>query len=229
MGKGDPVGGVAPAGSVTVVRRLGVGPAMTPFAPMDSSNGWEAVAGELIARRSRIGTATVRTWAQSLPPGASVLDLGCGSGVPISETLLADGFAVWGIDASPSLVAAFRARLPNTPVACEAVEASEWFGRRFDGIVAIGLLFLLPPDAQRATITRAAAALESGGRFLFTAPVQVCTWKDIMTGRQSQSLGDAAYRQALADAGLTVVAEYVDEGENHYYDAERALATGQTI
>jgi hypothetical protein len=41
-----------------------------------------------------------------------------------------------------------------------------------------------------------------------------------MTGRQSQSLGDEAYRKALADAGLTVVVEYVDEGENHYYDAE---------
>lgn len=202
---------------------------MTPLAHGDLSNGWEAVASELIAGRSRIGATTVRTWAQSLPTGASVLDLGCGSGVPISETLIGDGLAVWGIDASPSLVAAFRAKFPNAPVAREAVEASEWFARTFDGIVAIGLLFLLPPDVQRATITRAAAALEPGGRFLFTAPVQVCTWKDIMTGQQSQSLGDSAYRQILADAGLTVVAEYVDEGENHYYDAERALATGRTI
>lgn len=199
---------------------------MTPehVARVDSSNGWEAVADQLIARRSRIGAATVQTWARALPTGATVLDLGCGSGVPIAETLMDDGFAVWGIDASPTLIAAYRTRFPAAPVACEAVEASEWFGRTFDGIVAIGLLFLLPPDVQRATIGRAAAALTPGGRFLFTAPARVCTWMDILTGRQSQSLGDAAYRQALADAGLTVIAEYVDEGENHYYDAERVLA-----
>jgi hypothetical protein len=40
-----------------------------------------------------------------------------------------------------------------------------------------------------------------------------------MTGRQSVSLGTEAYRRALADAGLVVIAEYVDEGDSHYYDA----------
>jgi len=190
-------------------------------AQADPSNGWEAVAAQLIAGRSRIGAATVRTWGRALPAGASVLDLGCGSGVPVSETLIEDGFVVWAIDASPSLVAAFRSRFPGAPVACEAVEASDYFGRTFDGIVAIGLMFLLQPDVQRAVIGGAASALKPGGRFLFTAPREMGTWVDIMTGRQSTSLGDEAYRKALADAGLTVVAEYVDEGDSHYYDASR--------
>lgn len=102
---------------------------------------------------------------------------------------------------------------------CEAAEESDFFGRTYDGIVSVGLLFLLPPDVQHVVIRRAAAALKPGGRFLFTAPVQTGTWTDILTGRRSTSLGDEAYRRALAEAGLTVVAEYVDEGENHYYDA----------
>ena len=190
-------------------------------AQADPSNGWEAVAAQLIAGRSSIGAATARAWGRALPAGAAVLDLGCGSGVPISDALIGDGFAVWGIDASPTLVAAFRNRFPDAPVACEAVESSDFFGKAFDGIVAIGLMFLLQPETQRAVILRAAAALKPGGRFLFTAPTQAGTWADMMTGRQSVSLGGEAYRHALADAGLAVIAEYVDEGENHYYDADR--------
>lgn len=187
----------------------------------DRSNGWEAVARRFIAERTRIGAETVRSWSRGLPAGASVLDLGCGAGVPVAETLIAQGCRVCGIDAAPSLVEAFRRRFPETPVACEAVEESEFFGRTYDGIVAIGLMFLLSPEVQRTVLRRVASALNPRGRFLFTAPTQVVTWADLLTGRPSVSLGDAAYRQALSDAGLEIVGEFVDEGQNHYYDAAR--------
>lgn len=186
---------------------------------IDRSNGWEAAARRFMAERSDIGAATVRTWCRGLPAGASVLDLGCGSGVPIAAALIDEGCSVHGVDASPTLVAALHRRFPQVRVACEPVEESAFFGRRYDGIVAIGLMFLLQPDVQRALVRRVSAALGPGGRFLFSAPVQVAAWSDLMTGRQSLSLGDKAYRQALADAGLGVIGEYVDEGGNHYYDA----------
>jgi hypothetical protein len=66
-----------------------------------------------------------------------------------------------------------------------------------------------------------AGALNPGGRFLFTAPQEPLEWLDAMTGRQSQSLGAQTYERLLRDAGLTWVAEAQDEGENHYYFAER--------
>lgn len=187
----------------------------------DRSNGWEAVANRFMAERSRIGAETVRAWCRALPSRASVLDLGCGTGVPISEALVEAGCEVSGVDASPSLVAEFRRRFPRAPVVCEPVEESEFFGRTFDGIVAVGLMFLLPPEVQEALIGRVAAALKPGGRFLFTAPAQRCSWADLLTGRPSVSLGAEAYRLALTARGLTVVGEYSDEGENHYFDAAR--------
>ncbi|MBL8148328.1 MAG: class I SAM-dependent methyltransferase [Blastocatellia bacterium] len=185
----------------------------------DRSNGWEAVAHQFIAQRSSIGAATVQTWCQMLPAGASVLDIGCGTGVPISEALINKGCVVYGVDASPSLVAEFNRQFPQAQTACEPVEESQFFGRKYDGIVAIGLLFLLHPDVQQALIQRVSTALKPGGRFLFSAPIQKAAWADLTTGRQSVSLGDEAYRQALADAGLKVIGEYFDEGENHYYDS----------
>jgi 2-polyprenyl-3-methyl-5-hydroxy-6-metoxy-1,4-benzoquinol methylase len=189
----------------------------------DRSNGYESAAAEFMRHRaaSRVGVDTVRAWARSLPNGAAVLDLGCGAGVPVAEALDHDGLLIHGIDASPTLVAAFRQRLLHAPVACETIADSGFFDRTFDGVVAVGLLFLLPAEEQRAAIRKVAAALNPGGRFLFTAPVQMCSWTDLLTGRESWSLGREAYRAALADAGLTVVGENADEGGNHYYDARR--------
>jgi 2-polyprenyl-3-methyl-5-hydroxy-6-metoxy-1,4-benzoquinol methylase len=101
----------------------------------DLSNGYEAVAGSFMARRnSGIGVATVRAWARALRPGTSILDLGCGHhGVPISQALIEDGFVVYGLNASASIIAAFHKRFPKAPIACEAVEDSRFFGSMFDG------------------------------------------------------------------------------------------------
>jgi len=120
------------------------------------------------------------------------------------------------------LIAAYQRRFPHAQAACEPVEESGFFGRTYDGVVAVGLLFLLEPEVQQTVIRRVAAALKPAGRFLFTAPVQRSTWTDLMTGRRSVSLGDEAYRSALAGAGLGVVGELVDEGENHYCGAASA-------
>lgn len=182
------------------------------------SNGWDAVAEQFVAVRSGAGAAIVSAWAKALPVGSDVLDLGCGSGEPIAAALDAAGCRVFGVDASPRLAEAFARRFPQHRVACETVETSSFFDLRFDAAVAVGLLFLLPPVAQCELIARVAAVLKPDGRFLFSAPVQQAEWLDLLTGRLSVSLGDAAYRSALHAAGLRVAAEHVDEGGNHHYD-----------
>lgn len=193
---------------------------MTP----DPSRGWDAIAQDFIAARTDIGADIVRQWATQMPPGAAVLDLGCGSGAPVADALVAAGFRVFGVDASPTLVAEFRRRLPSAEVACEPAETSRLFDRRFDGAVAIGLLFLLPAGDQRAVIARIAAALQPGGRFLFSAPRQACDWTDSLTGRPSLSLGENAYRLALEQSGLRLIGRHTDAGGNHYFDALRPPA-----
>ena len=185
----------------------------------DLSNGWDAIAGTSMAARSRIGADVVRRWARHLPPGGAVVDVGCGAGIPISETLIGEGFQLFALDASPALVAAFRRRFPGIDVACEAAQDSPLFGRQFDGAVAIGLLFLLTAADQRRVIHRVAGALVQGGRFLFSAPRSPATWHDSLTGRPSLSLGIEEYRLILADCGLRISDSHEDEGANHYIDA----------
>ncbi len=186
----------------------------------DKSNGYEEIVSIFASTRGPdVGASVVSDWAQTLPDGATVLDLGCGTGVPISQAVMDRGFNLYGVDASPSMVAAFRTRFPTVPVECAAVEDSDFFGRTFDAVVSWGLFFLLDAEAQRSLIAKVAAVLPRGGRFLFTAPSQCCSWPDALTGRTSISLGYEAYRRIMDAEGLSLVGTHLDECENHYYFA----------
>lgn len=190
--------------------------------PEDASNGYEAVAEEFIRVRSATGLAIIRNWAASLPRGGSVLDIGAGSGEPVTAALIEQELDVCAIDASPTLVAAFKRRFPGVQVACEPAERSRFFGRTFDGALAIGLIFLLPEGSQRDLLRRIAGALNPGGKLLFSAPRQVCTWDDLLTGQPSTSLGAEAYHRVLVRSGLHLSKEQVDEGGTHYYEAQKS-------
>ncbi|HLO14325.1 MAG TPA: class I SAM-dependent methyltransferase [Anaerolineales bacterium] len=190
----------------------------------DRSNGYEGAAAAFLAGRGRapstaIGTRAVRNWARTLPRGAAVIDLGCGSGLPITKVLVSEGLNVYGIDASPSLVEAFRYNLPKIPIECESVEDSLFFNRMFDGVLAWGLIFLLLPEGQRSLIRRMTDILVPGGRLLFTSPAEPLVWTDAMTGLESRSLGAAEYRRLLSAVDVSISSEYEDEGQNHYFDA----------
>lgn len=200
-------------------------PSSTPAA--DGAHGYEAAAERFMAYRtaSTVGVATVRRWAGLLPPGAAVLDLGCGHGAPLGQALVDDGVRIAGIDASATLLAAFRARFPDAPAEHGTVEASSCFGRRFEGVLAWGLLFLLPADAQAQVLRKAASALVPGGRLCFTAPRPACAWTDRLTGQPSRSLGADTYRRLVEAAGLVLDGEADDEGQNHYYFAHRPAPT----
>jgi SAM-dependent methyltransferase len=177
-----------------------------------------------VSRSKGIGVKPVGAWARTLPCRAAVIDLGCGAGFPITEVLVMEGLNVYAIDASPSLVEVFQRNLPGIPVACEAVEDSTFFNRTFDAVIAWGLLFLLPAEEQRRLIQRIADILVSGGRLLFTSADEPLVWTDAMTGLESRSLGAVEYRNQLAGVGLSLIDEYEDEGENHYFDALKAAS-----
>jgi len=195
---------------------------------MDRSSGYERIAPEFLARRGNahrrdraIGVAETRNWARSLRSGATVVDVGCGPGFPITEVLVQEGLSVFGVDAALPFVEAFRRNLPNTPVGCEAVQDSTFFDRTFDAALAWGLMFLLTGEDQRQLIQRFGEIVIPSGRLLFTSPARADVWNDAMTEQESPSLGAEEYRRLLDEAGFLLLSEYEDIGENHYFDAVR--------
>ena len=189
---------------------------------MDPTHGYERIAPAFIDYRGRhpngTGAETVGTWALAFPAATAVLDLGCGTGLPVTKALVDAGLDVYGIDASPTMIAAFRQNFPAIPVVCESVVDSPFFDRTFDAILAWGLVFLLSEADQRTLIEQIGNALRPGGRLLFTAPWQAGEWEDLMTGETSRSLGETRYRELLTTAGFTEIKGFEAAG-NHYFEA----------
>ena len=189
----------------------------------DSARAYENHARKFLNIRdhSTIGIGVVERWAHSLPAGSDVLEIACGGGIPVTHTLTIAGLKLWAVDSSPTLVSEFKVRFPAIPVACAHAIESDYFGRKFSAVISIGLIFLLSEDEQIRLIHRVSELLVPGGRFLFTAPIEIGIWADMNTGHECRSLGREQYERILSEAHFHLLATCVDEGQNNYYSVER--------
>lgn len=97
-----------------------------------------------------------------LPPGGSILELGCGAGNHAAE-MLARGFALRATDGSPEMAAIASQRL-NHPV--EVMRFDELDEREaFDGVWASACLLHVPRSELAGILARIHRALRNGGVF----------------------------------------------------------------
>jgi SAM-dependent methyltransferase len=151
-------------------------------------------------------------FAAHVAPGGRVLDLGCGSGEPIARYLIEAGFALTGIDSSPTLVAMCRRRFPDAEWLVADMRALALDGR-FHGIVAWDSVFHLDMDDQRAMFPRLAAQALPGVPLLFTSgPAEgeaIGSWRG--EPLYHASLGAPEYERLLAASGFTVEAHRAED------------------
>ncbi len=177
------------------------------------ASSWDA------ARRA--GAWNDRGWheafAAELPPGAHVLDLGCGGGAPVAEFLAGQGLRVTGVDTATQLVALARARLPDQ----EWIEADMRglaLGRRFDGILAWDSFFHLRHAAQRAMLAVFDAHASDKAVLMFnTGPEHgQAISTNTFAGEQlyHASLAPEEYRGLLTQHGFRVLRHAANDWEN---------------
>ena len=149
-----------------------------------------------------------------LPPGPSVLDIGCGMGEPIARYLIERGARVTGLDSSPSLIALARERFPEHEWLVADMRALD-LGRRFDGVLAWHSFFHLSPEDQEPMFPRFAAHARRGAALMFTSG-----WDrgDAIGRWQGEplyhgSLATAEYQSLLEMNGLVVVDHRVSDPE----------------
>jgi SAM-dependent methyltransferase len=98
-----------------------------------------------------------------LEPGARVLDVGCGTGVPTARQLVAAGLRVTGIDISPVMLELARANVPEADFRLvDVAEIDSGLGD-FDGAVAFFSLLMLPRAQIPGALRRLHRLLRPGG------------------------------------------------------------------
>ena len=147
-------------------------------------------------------------------PGGAILDIGCGMAEPIARYLFEAGFAVIGIDASPSLIAMCRRRFAQ----------GEWrvgdmrelaLDRRFDGLLAWDSSFHLTMADQRAMFPRFAAHALPGAPLLFTSGPSRGEATGSYCGEPlyHASLDPQEYEALLSANGFSVVAHVAEDAQ----------------
>ena len=150
--------------------------------------------------------------------GSSVLDLGCGCGVPVVRRL-AQRYAVTGVDLSPVQIERARKLVPSATFICADMATMQFADESFSAITCLFALIHLPLAEQPAFLRDVRRWLRPGGLFLATVGHQAWTglendWLGVKGGDMWWSHADTdTYRRWLAEAGLQVELEsFVPEG-----------------
>ncbi|MDZ4762107.1 MAG: class I SAM-dependent methyltransferase [Alphaproteobacteria bacterium] len=146
----------------------------------------------------------------TLPAHPTLLDLGCGSGAPVTRYLVEAGASVTGVDSSPTLIAKSRARFTGGDWIVADMRGLD-LGRRFDGLLAWNSFFHLAGDDQRAMFAVFAAHVRPGGSLMFTSGPEHGEAIGEFEGEAlyHASLSAEEYRSLLARAGFDVLEHVV--------------------
>ena len=147
-----------------------------------------------------------------LPNGGAVLDIGCGSGVPIGRELVARGFELIGVDAAPTMLSLFRRNLPHAPA--HQMDMRELaLGRSFSGLLAWDSFFHLSPADQRPMFARFRDHAAPGAPLMFTSGDSEGSAVGELEGDPLYhgSLDPDEYRSLLDAAGFDIVAHVVSD------------------
>jgi ubiquinone/menaquinone biosynthesis C-methylase UbiE len=98
-----------------------------------------------------------------LPPRASILDLGCGTGIPAAQSLAAAGHHVTGIDVSARMVELAKRQVPEGEFLQEDMVQARFDDASFDAVVAYFSLLMLPKSDVAIMLDRIYGWLRSGG------------------------------------------------------------------
>ncbi|TRW80258.1 methyltransferase domain-containing protein [Mycolicibacterium sp. 018/SC-01/001] len=164
--------------------------------------------------RDRGAKLTERTWLDrfvgALPDQRTVLDVGCGTAVPVGQYLIDHGCQLHGVDSSSAMIAMTKTRFPDHRWDVTDMRVLA-LNQLFDGIIAWDSLFHLSPRHQRRMFSIFAQHAAPGAVLMFnsgpSAGEQIGSYRG--EPLYHASLDPSEYRTLLADNGFEVIAHTV--------------------
>lgn len=136
--------------------------------------GYDRVAEQYLATKDpedSLAPGALREMARALPPGAPVLDLGCGAGIPATRWLAQKGFSVTGVDFSAKQLALARRLVPEATFIQADMTQLDFPPGAFAAVVALHSIIHVPREEHPALLARVREWLKPGGLLLATLTV----------------------------------------------------------
>ncbi len=169
--------------------------------------------------RRRTSAATCG-WAAELAgllrPGARVVDLGCGAGIPATRELADRGLTVLGVDFSPVQLRRAQRLVPAARFVQADMATLQLRPASADAVVAFYSLIHVPVPDQRALFPRVRQWLRPGGYFLAIVGAMQWTGTEPYLGADMfwDHAATATYLSWLHAARLTPLwNRYIPEGD----------------
>jgi SAM-dependent methyltransferase len=181
------------------------------------ARGYDSLAGDYLAWASGIRDdpreRMLEAFSVRMAPGARVLDLGCGAGLP-STKALAGRFVVTGVDISEAQIEAARRNVPGASFIHADIGEIDFPAGSFDGVTALYAISHLPRDEHGRIFERITGWLVPGGLFLATlGATDAPDWTGEWLGRPMffSAFDAEANRRLLTEAGFESLIDDVIE------------------
>jgi cyclopropane fatty-acyl-phospholipid synthase-like methyltransferase len=145
-----------------------------------------------------------------LPQKARVLDLGCGCGLPVAQSL-AQNFSVTGVDISPIQIERAERLVPQAELICADMISVEFPAQSFAAIVSFYAIIHVPLAEQYDLFVKLKCWLEPKGYLLIIVGNKAWTgteenWLGVCGGKMYWSHADAkTYQQWLMGLGFNIL------------------------
>ncbi len=168
----------------------------------------KAFAG-LTARREEV------SWlAGRLPAGSRVLDVGCGTGRPTAELLVAAGHDVTGFDVSPGMVGIASEQVPEGHFEVGDVRSVTYPAGSWPAVVAMFSLLQLTRAEVEAVLAKITGWLSPGGLVLLgtvAGDIENLDFEFMGHPITVSSYSAEMFRDRVRAAGLEIVRERVSD------------------
>jgi SAM-dependent methyltransferase len=182
--------------------------------------GYDRCAVAFNAERATEQAEALALLFDRVPSRARVLDLGCGTGVPVARAL-SERYEVVGADISASQLGLARRQAPGVALLRADMGSLHFPPATFDAVVSFYAVFHLPREEQPALFARIIEWLRPGGYLLVSlGRTNEPPYTEEFFGVEMywSHYGTAQYRQMLLDAGFELIDEstlthgYRDDG-----------------
>ena len=170
--------------------------------------------GERLYQQIRLSMCPFKLLVDAIPPGSTILDVGCGSGLFLSLLAYSGRISSGrGFDASyhaVSLAQKMLRALPSDPplIVEHRTAAQPWPDNTFDVVSVVDVLHHIPSSHQKEVLLQAASRVSPGGILLYKDMVTRPAWR-----AWANVLHDLVISRVwISHAKLSSVAQWASEG-----------------